>query len=898
MLITLLLMTPDYRDTATGVEANEQDYVIRSTVYWKDMDIYARSIEINTTGTLIIENSIIYMNNTIPESGIINNGHLIMNDSFIYASEPTFDGGYLFKSYGPCVLNNNEISRPQSIAFFNNSAELDGNRVLQSKVDGFYFKGEENSTIAPGIFNNLVQSSGSNGFRFLNINAELHGNQVTDVVNDAFYIRNSIISLWDTTVENVNRYAVSIGENSRLEIHQESNIMEADIHFIDKTSIVTIHEVDRIIVLDPADSPDTSTLLLSQEMRFGIVSVAVVLALVLGVTQYRRYQRDKRKRRFKRKLVDIGGVRKLAGDVTEEVKDTSRGVQEELGDMAMESGSYRRAIEHYDRALRLNERTDEIMVKKANALKNLGKKDAAFELYVEALKINESNEDAMKGIKEYEGLMNLLGEGPEGGDGKEDPFASEGETDDVISEVPGAEVRSLSETGPGDRVEPRGEDRTPDDNAFPDSMEPKPSGLNVLPPAGPEMKRESPQRRGERGEEQEDDPFADPFWSNPAEPPGRSQDEIPLAEMARERELQMKEQEMVMKPQREKEISAREEQERKLQREKEMGEREERERKLQNEMELRNKAEMEETMKREKEMKEKIQQKRFEREREIKEKEELARRMQSERELWNTQEQERAVRTEREVREWKEQERTSEMLGQKGTSEEPERMAHEKTLPRAREAGERMMGKEDLPRAREAGERMMGKEDLPRAREAGERGRTKEGERSRVSEVPGKKDDLVSLVDARMTRKRSPPSVEQPDPVKREDRSPVRETGPVHSNERPGEARQEILARPVKKSGGFHEVAGGGRKARNVTAEKSQPGPMMEEPLKRATPVEEAREERLPVRERFSATGEGRNGDELARIESLYPEAVDKKPTREETISNELDDWMSWKRTQ
>ena len=186
----------------------------------------------------------------------------------------------------------------------------------------------------------------------------------------------------------------------------------------------------------------------------------------------------------------------------------------------------------------------------------------------------------------------------------------------------------------------------------------------------------------------------------------------------------------------------------------------------------------------------------------------------------------------------------------------------------------------------------MGKEDLPRAREDRERGRTKEGERSLVSEVPGKKDALYSLVDARMTRKQSPLSVERPDPIKREDRSPVRETGPRHSNERPGEARQEPLEGPVKKSGGFHEVAGGGRRTRNVTAEKS---PQIWEPETTGGAVEEyksSEKQSMP-----SATGEGRNGDELAHIESLYPETVDKKPTREETISNELDDWMSWKRT-
>ena len=58
-------------------------------------------------------------------------------------------------------------------------------------------------------------------------------------------------------------------------------------------------------------------------------------------------------------------------------------------------------------------------------------------------------------------------------------------------------------------------------------------------------------------------------------------------------------------------------------------------------------------------------------------------------------------------------------------------------------------------------------------------------------------------------------------------------------------------------------------------------------------------EEKRPViKQEPSRASKGRSGEAMALIESLYPDSVDKKPAQEETISNELDDWMSWKKTQ
>ena len=408
LLASFLVLIPggDHR-FASAQEDQGENIIITSDEHWNDTMVRAISIEIKDGARLIIENVSIIMNNTSSIPTIVNHGTLIMNGSRIIPTDYDSDDRYRFKSYGACELNGNNITKPNNLEFFTDSVRLNQNTIFNSSLDSIYIKGERDPSVIATFIDNTIIDAGQNGFRFLNSTFMLSENRILGTEKDGLYIKDSIVTLNEGEMENIKGNKVSIGLNSELRIYQDTLITTRnDIHFLDQTSLVKIWtDNDDVITIYPPKPDSTSGSFFDQNKLIIAISIFVVLIITTLILDRWNEKKFKGKKKHFIPSVEVGEAAKEEDEPVERVEKRKAGVQEEFGDMALDGGSYEAAIEYYERALTLNERRDEIMVKKGGAYEKMGRHQEALECYEEALEVNDRNKEAIEGRQRYIGLI-------------------------------------------------------------------------------------------------------------------------------------------------------------------------------------------------------------------------------------------------------------------------------------------------------------------------------------------------------------------------------------------------------------------------------------------------------------------------------------------------------------
>lgn len=407
------------------------DYTIITTVVWNDTTIYANSIEVKSTGTLIVENTDIVMNASSSNSNILNNGRLYMNDSWL-GPKPSSSDNYDFRSNGHCELNRNVIVEPLRLMFFTPTFVLRDNDIHNSYNDSVYVRGHRDANASIIISDNTIFDAGNNAFRFYGVNADLSDNEIDGAKWSAFHILDSKITITNTMIDDVEGPHVAIGGDSDVTIYPDTNVTEDDVYFIDGTSSGRIWTEDGFITLAPPVVKIQEESFIKSRFNMIILVVLVFTGIILTLVLDRWWDtKGKRKKKLHIPSVEVGKAANSIPDVEERVEKRRAGVQEEFGDMALDGGAYEAAIEYYERALTLNERRDEILVKKAGALEKMGRHVEALECYEQALDINSGNAEALLGKDRYASLITSREKEStmDEGEDEEDPLENEENSD-------------------------------------------------------------------------------------------------------------------------------------------------------------------------------------------------------------------------------------------------------------------------------------------------------------------------------------------------------------------------------------------------------------------------------------------------------------------------------------
>lgn len=388
LIIVLALICMLGMGNVRGAETHKITTVER----WEGATILSDSIEVTATGTLIVEDCLIVMNNSAPFPDIIVQGTLIMNRSSIIPLDSISENRYFFKVYGSCILIDNEFIRANSISLFSNDVYLSGNSIKETKADGIFIRGGEDITLTPRFHENIIFDSGLNGIRIMDAQADLMNNQVLGTSFDGIHVLNSHVTVTGFVFERIGRSCIFIGDNSTIDVFEEENLTAASISFQDKNSEVRVHSGNDVVVLKAETSEALEYLQLS--ILFGIIG----LICMGGVHLFNDWNKDKTvPGGFAPQSQTIQEKVKLTLDLPEYKENTNVEAQVTFGDMAMSGGSFEAALNYYNDAIE-STRSDDLLVRRGNALEKLGRYMEAFDNYESAYRINNDNKDAIEGM--------------------------------------------------------------------------------------------------------------------------------------------------------------------------------------------------------------------------------------------------------------------------------------------------------------------------------------------------------------------------------------------------------------------------------------------------------------------------------------------------------------------
>ena len=387
-LLVLVLAISNCGSSQTG----EGDHVISETVIWKDRTVMVDSIEVKESGTLIIEDSLIIVNNTGPSPTIYIFGTLIMNSSTMMPRDHEAEERYYFKVYGNCILNDNEFIRVNSLAFFTSEISLSGNTIRRTKADGIFLNGDLDSENTPIIDGNTIIDSELYGIRLLDAEAEFRNNQIQRTNLDGFHITSSIVSLTNTEFSEVGRHRITVAKNSTLDLHAISNFTKSFVWFQDDSSVVRYHNADGVTTIEPDESSSRDYMSLAILLGF------IAIICLGGVNLFYQMNRDKVvKGKYSPQDLSVRGDTREGFELPDGVDPSTVENQVAFGDMAMSGGQYEAALKYYLEAM-TSIRSDDILVRKGNTLEKMQRYQEAYDSYEAAYKINGNNKDAIEGM--------------------------------------------------------------------------------------------------------------------------------------------------------------------------------------------------------------------------------------------------------------------------------------------------------------------------------------------------------------------------------------------------------------------------------------------------------------------------------------------------------------------
>jgi MoxR-like ATPase/tetratricopeptide (TPR) repeat protein len=378
---------------SVGYVATGETHRIDGEVRWSGEEvIFTESILVTKGSTLIVEDTIIMMNNSAPFPEISVHGTLIMNNSRVIPLDYGSENRFTFKVYGSCRLVGNEFDRANSLSFFTNDVLLSGNTIKESKADAIYLNGLDGSNITSRFNDNTIIDSDLSGFRLLNAKADLLNNVITRSKLDAIHLSGAVVSITSGGITSTGRHTIYLTGNSTLDVYPGTNLTDHSFEFGDDQSRVQIHDMNGIRILKRDTDDETDYLMIA--ILVGIVA----LSGLVGVHLFYQWNRDRTTSgKFGRPSLAIKENTQDGSVLPEYKKSEDVEAQVAFGDMAMSGGSFEAALKYYNDALEFT-RTDNLLVRRGNVLEKMQHYQEAFDNYESAYKINPMNKDAIEGM--------------------------------------------------------------------------------------------------------------------------------------------------------------------------------------------------------------------------------------------------------------------------------------------------------------------------------------------------------------------------------------------------------------------------------------------------------------------------------------------------------------------
>lgn len=474
LICILILMGMSSTASVTG----EVDYQITNEQRWEDTTIFANSIEVKESGSLIIKDTLIIMNNSAPYPDINIHGHLNMSDSKIIPLYHETENRYSFKVYGSCLLSRNEIIRANSVSLFSNDVELYGNTIRETKADGIFMRFDKDPEDKPKVQDNTIEGSQLNGIRILDANGDLMDNRLENIQLDGIHVSGSEVEITNMQFKEIGMSLLSVGENTTVDIYSMENLTSDDVDFRDETSMVRIHKDGDVKILEVKD-PESQ-----DYMSIAILLGVISLLCLVGVNLFYQWNKDKaRVSGHDTGMHDIDGGGDAAQFKIPKGKDTaSMEAQIAFGDMAMGGAQYEAALDYYNEALNFS-RSDNILVRRGNAFEKMKRYQEAYDSYEAAYKINKENKDAIEGMWWLRDIVSM--------------------NQDIKEEIEEADFDFIRNADTSDRP------KRPDDELMDESL-PGEQDTGDLPPKAVKQKK-STDVKGEDGKPLDDDELDELF---------------------------------------------------------------------------------------------------------------------------------------------------------------------------------------------------------------------------------------------------------------------------------------------------------------------------------------------------------------------------------------------------